>query len=403
MSSDPQQFQWSGTDASGTLCHGELAARSLLDARVALFEKQICVSKIRRLPPSASISARRRNRSDTLMIFSRQLASMLNAGMPLVQSLDIIELSTEQPAMRTTVASLRKDVAEGNALNLAMTKFPDVFDRLYINLVRAGEQSGTLEIMLERIAVYQEKYNATLKKLKKALMYPITVLLMAGAVTAVLLVKVVPQFASTFAGFGAELPAFTRLVLALADHTAAYGLQVLAVTTILLWRTRIYITNKPDRVRKFETLLFRLPLCGELMRDACLARFCQTLATTVSAGVPLVDAITASGQATGSYTYQDASRVMAQEISQGQSLVSSIRQCGLFPVMIVQLVHAGEQSGTLEIMLERCANNFELSVNSKVEGLTSLLEPLIMAILGLIIGGLMLAMYLPIFHLGAVL
>jgi type IV pilus assembly protein PilC len=403
MESELSQFQWWGKDANGTVCNGELAARSLLDARVALFEKQISISKIRRQRRSSSISARRRNRSDSLMVFSRQLASMLNAGMPLVQSLDIIEMSSEQQATRATVSSLRKDVAEGNALYLAMTKFPEMFDRLYVNLVRAGEQSGTLEVMLERIAVYQEKHNATLRKLKKALMYPVTVLLMAGAVTAVLLVKVVPQFASTFADFGAELPIFTRLVLAAADYTAAYGLQVLAATIILLWWTRIFIKSKPDRIRKFEGLLFRLPLFGELMRDACLARFCQTLATTVSAGVALVDAITASGEATGSYTYQDASRLIAQEISQGQSLVSSIRQCGLFPVMIVQLVHAGEQSGTLEIMLDRCASNFELSVNSKVDGLTSLLEPLIMAILGLIIGGLMLAMYLPIFHLGAVL
>jgi type IV pilus assembly protein PilC len=403
MPSRQRTYIWSGIDANGQERTDLIMSDSRLQALMSLYNIGISVTRIRRQrTPVFTLNATRITTTD-IVIFSRQIANLLRAGIPVADAIALIESYTENSRLRELLATLKTHVAEGATLHEGLAKFPRQFDSLYVNLVAAGEQSGTLDLMLERIADYQEKRQSLNSRIRKALTYPLTVLIIAGALTALVLVKVVPQFASTFADFGAELPAFTRMVLALADATARYGGAALLVVSTLALTLSAYLRCSETRMMMVDRLLLALPGVGTLLRDACLARLCSTLATTLKAGIPVVEALQATGGAAGNRVFNRACITIARQLGDGQGLTDAIRSTGLFPVMIVQLIHVGENSGTLEPMLEKCANNLEQGVDTLVDSLTSLLEPLIMALLGTIIGGLMLAMYLPVFRLGAVL
>jgi type IV pilus assembly protein PilC len=396
-------FQWTGIDAQGQVKSGIIVSDSRLHALVTLDTQGLKVTRVQRQRRPLSLRYKEPVKSSDIMVFSRQIANLLQAGIPVADALSILEMCTEKNTMRELVATLKDDVTEGAALSEGLVRFPEQFDSLYVNLVAAGEQSGTLDLMLERLAIYQETRGDLNARVKKALTYPLTVLIIAVAVTAILLVKVVPQFAGTFADFGAELPAFTRQVLALADATAQYGVAALLILMVIAMMLSQLVKRSEKRMTALDRLLLTLPILGRLLRDASLARFCSTLATTLKAGIPAMEAILAAGGASGNRVYQLACITIAHQVGDGLRLTNAIRATGLFPVMIVQLIHVGEESGTLESMLEKCATSLEQSVNTLVDSLTSLIEPLIMSVLGVIIGSLMLAMYLPVFRLGAVL
>jgi type IV pilus assembly protein PilC len=336
-------------------------------------------------------------------LFTRQIANMVKAGLPLLQTLSIVAAGAEHHRVRQLLSALHDRIATGGTFSEALAEHPQHFDQLFISLVTIGEHTGTLDTALERVAICRQRDAAVIRQVRKAMTYPLAVLITAMAVTAVLLIKVVPQFAATFADLGAPLPALTRSVMALSDLLIRFGwLWLLLVTAMGLSCCHLVRSSSGIRLL-FHRLLIRIPVLGALVRNAALARICRTLATTVAAGLTIVEALQLSAAAAGNLVYQKTCLDIIADIEQGQSLAFSIRKTGLFPVMITQLTSAGEESGTLDAMLERCADHYEHSVNDLLGSLTSLLEPLIMAILGVLVGGLMVAMYLPIFRLGAVL
>jgi type IV pilus assembly protein PilC len=304
--------------------------------------------------------------------------------------------------MKEVVFSIRDDVSAGNHFADAIRKFPRLFDELFCNLVESGEQSGALETMLDRLAMYKEKSEALKSKIKKAMNYPITVLAVAAIVTAILLIKVVPQFAETFSSFGAELPLFTQYVMRISDFMIAWWLYILVGVGV----GGFIFKEAKVRSKKFreglERLSLKLPVFGHIIEQSCLARFTRTLSTTFAAGVPLVDALTSVSGATGNIVYKNASLQIRDDVTSGQQLTASIKATERFPIMVLQMVSIGEESGALDAMLDKCATFYEAEVDNAVDGLTSMMEPLIMAVLGVLVGGLMIAMYMPIFQIGAV-
>lgn len=353
---------------------------------------------MRRWPGAGS-----RIKSRDLCLFTRQLANMIKAGLPLQQALTIVAAGTEHPRIRRLLTQLHEQVAAGGSFSEALSGQPQTFDRLFISMISIGEQSGTLDTTLARIAACQERDAAIISKVKKAMTYPMAVLATAILVTTVLLVKVVPQFATTFAELGAPLPALTQSVLVLSDLVIRRGWLWLAVMTGGSMCCYSLIQHNPGLRMQLHRLLLQLPVLGALVRSAALARICRTLTTTVTAGLTIVEALQLSATAAGNLVYQQACRDILVDVEQGQSLGFSIRKTGLFPVMMTQLTHVGEESGTLDAMLQKCADHYEQRVNELLDGVTGLLEPLIMAVLGALVGGLMVAMYLPIFRLGAAL
>jgi type IV pilus assembly protein PilC len=338
-----------------------------------------------------------------MLLLTQQTANMLKAGLPLLQALNIVAASTEHPRVRQLLSALQEKIAAGGRLSEALSEHPHNFNRLFISLTAVGEQSGTLDTALERLAGFQERDAALVSKVKKAMTYPLAVLATAILVTAVLLVKVVPQFAHTFADLGAPLPVFTQRVLQLSDLVITHGwLWAATLAGVALCCCRL-VQRKTGARMLYDRLLLRIPVLGALVRNAALARICRTLATTTAAGLSIVDALKLSATAAGNLLYQQTCLDILSDVEQGQSLGFSIRKTGVFPVMITQLTNAGEESGTLDAMLEKCAGHYEQRVNDLLDGLTGLLEPLIMVVLGALVGGLMVAMYLPIFRLGAAL
>jgi type IV pilus assembly protein PilC len=328
---------------------------------------------------------------------------MMKSGIPLVQSFEIVGESLENPSMRELVGLIRDDVAAGNNFADCIRKHPRYFDDLFCNLVDAGEASGALETMLDRLATYKEKSEALKSKIKKAMNYPIAVVGVAIVVTGILLVKVVPQFATTFSSFGADLPAFTLFVLNLSDLAIANWWKVI-IGAIVFGFVFKEAKLRSQAVRDvLDRVSLKLPIVGPILNTSCYARFTRTLATTFSAGVPLVDALDSVAGATGNIVYSTATKKIKDDVTTGQQLNFAIKNTTLFPVMITQMVGIGEESGALDAMLDKCAVYFEAEVDNAVDGLTALMEPMIMAVLGILIGGLMIAMYLPIFQLGAVM
>ena len=335
-----------------------------------------------------------------IALFTRQLSTMMEAGVPLVQSFEIVADGMDNPTMRDLILKLRDEVSAGNSFAAAVRTQPRYFDDLFCNLVAAGEQSGTLETMLDQLATHREKTEALRAKIKSAMHYPIAVLGVATVVSGILLVKVVPQFESIFAGFGAELPEFTRLVIAMSRWMQAWWVAIIfSIGTVLLVYREAYKRSPTVRNGR-ERLALKLPVLGNILNKSCIARFSRTLATTFAAGVPLVDALdTVSGSA-GNIVYKEAILQVRENVSGGSQLHASMKQANVFPNMVVQMVAVGEESGTLDRMLDKAASYYEDMVDNLVGGLTSLMEPMIMVILGVVIGGLIIAMYLPVFSMG---
>jgi len=395
-------YLWQGTDKNGKKTKGEMPGASQALVKAQLRKQGVNATRVKRKPKDLFGPRKQKITPNDIAIFSRQLATMMKAGIPLVQSFEIVGDSLENPSMATLVRNVRDEVAAGNNFADSIRKHPRYFDELFCNLVESGEQSGALETMLDRVATYKEKTEALKSKIKKAMNYPIAVVVVALVVTGILLVKVVPQFAETFSSFGADLPAFTLFVLGLSDLAIAHwwkAIIAIGIAGYCFKEARIRSKGFADFI---DRLSLKLPVIGPIIEKSCYARFTRTLSTTFAAGVPLVDALESVAGATGNIVYSSATRRIRDDVSAGQQLNFAIRTTNLFPVMINQMVGIGEESGALDDMLDKCATYYEAEVDNAVDGLTSLMEPIIMSVLGTLIGGLMIAMYLPIFQLGQV-
>ena len=393
-------YSWEGRDRKGQKVKGRTVAQNEQAVRGELRRQGIAATRIRK-HSTASRSGGKVNAGD-IAIFSRMLATMLGAGIPLVQAFEIIGAGHEKPSMQKLLLEIKADIEGGTSLHEALGKHPLHFDDLYVNLTEAGEQAGALESLLDKIATYKEKTEAIKKKVKKALFYPTAVLVVALVVTAILLIFVIPQFESLFKGFGADLPAFTQMVINLSRFVQSNGVFILMVLGGAGFAFG-YFYKRSRKMREFlDRVMLKFPIIGPILNKAAIARFARTLSTMFSAGVPLVEALDSVAGATGNIVYEDATMKIRDEVSTGQRLQRAMENTGLFPNMVVQMIAVGEESGSLDTMSGKVASFYEEDVDNAVESMSSLLEPLIMAILGVLVGGLVIAMYLPIFKLGAV-
>lgn len=396
-------FSYEGVDRKGAKIKGELPARNMALAKVNLRKQGITIKTIREKKKNILEGLMKKKVSTLdITIFTRQLATMMKAGVPLVQGFEIVAEGLENPSMREVVLGIKGEVEGGNTFAGALRKYPQYFDNLFCSLVESGEQSGALETMLDRVAIYKEKSELLKQKIKKAMKYPISVIVVAIIVTIILMVKVVPVFQELFQGFGADLPAFTQFVVNLSNWFQQYWfLFILGIGIIIT----IFIESK-KRSKKFRDLLDRAalkaPIFGDLVYKAIIARYSRTLATTFAAGVPLIDALESTAGATNNVVYEEAVLKIKEDVATGQQLQFAMRVTDKFPSMAVQMVAIGEESGALDAMLDKVATHYENEVDNAVDGLTSMMEPLIMAILGVLVGGLVIAMYLPIFQMGSV-
>jgi len=395
-------FAWEGTDRSGKKTKGEITSSNANIAKTELRKQGISPTRVSK--KSGGLSAlfnvgQKISPADTAL-FTRQLATMMKAGVPLVQSFEIVADGIDNPAMKELIIRIRDDVSAGNSFAHAIQANPEHFNDLYCNLIDAGEQSGALETMLERLATYMEKSEALKAKIKSALSYPISVLVVAGVVSAILLIKVVPQFEETFAGFGAELPEFTQLVVNMSRWMQEWWLAVAAAIAIVLFIRKETLKRSKAARDAQERFMLKMPIIGNILDKSCVARFARTLSTTFAAGVPLVDALESVSGAAGNVVYYNAIKKVKDDVSSGIQLNYSMKQTEVFPNMVIQMVSIGEESGALDGMLDKAATYYEDMVDNAVDGLTSLMEPIIMSFLGVVIGGLIIAMYLPIFSMG---
>ncbi|MEO6079095.1 MAG: type II secretion system F family protein [Steroidobacteraceae bacterium] len=392
-------FVWEGKDKRGKVVKGKSLAKDESALRAELRRQGVAPGRIKK--QSGKIGGGKPNAGD-IAVFSRQLATMLAAGIPLVQAFDIVGAGHEKASMQRLILDIKGDVEGGVSLHEALAKRPLYFDDLFVNLVEAGEQAGALESLLDKVATYKEKTEALKKKVKKALFYPTAVLVVAVVVTVILLVFVIPQFEELFKGFGADLPAFTQMVVGLSRFVQSKGIFI----AIVLGGAGYFVAYSYKRSRKMrqsvDRLTLRAPIIGPIMRKAAIARFARTLSTMFSAGVPLVEAMESVAGATGNIVYEDATLAMRDEVATGTRLQRAMENTNLFPNMVVQMIAVGEEAGALDEMSAKVASFYEEEVDNAVDAMSSLLEPLIMAILGVLVGGLVIAMYLPIFKLGAV-
>ncbi|PBQ13525.1 type II secretion system F family protein [Pseudomonas syringae] len=394
-------YTWEGVDKKGTKTSGELSGHNLALVKAQLRKQGINPTKVRKKSTSIFGKGKKIKPLD-IAFFSRQMATMMKAGVPLLQSFDIISEGAENPNMRTLVGSLKQEVSAGNSFATALRQKPEYFDDLFCNLVDAGEQAGALESLLDRVASYKEKTEKLKAKIKKAMTYPIAVLIVAIIVSGILLIKVVPQFQSVFAGFGAELPAFTLMVIGLSDIVQKWWLAILGLFFVGAFLfNRVYKQSQKFR-DNIDRFLLKIPIIGPLIFKSSVARYARTLATTFAAGVPLVEALDSVAGATGNVVFRNAVHKVKQDVSTGMQLNFSMRSTGVFPSLAIQMTAIGEESGALDNMLDKVATYYEDEVDNMVDNLTSLMEPMIMAFLGVIVGGLVIAMYLPIFQLGNV-
>lgn len=396
-------FTWSGTDKSGHATKGEIEASNQAMAKAQLRQQGIKPKSVKKKPKPLFGGQGKAIKAADIAIFTRQLATMLKAGVPLVQSFEIVEDGLEKPRMRELVKTIRNDVASGSGLAPSLAKHPRHFDDLFCSLVGSGEDSGTLEVMLDRVATYKEKTEQLKAKIRKAMTYPTAVVCVALVVCAILLIKVVPVFANTFQSFGSELPAFTQFVMDISDFVIAWWFVMLVGIIAVIFAFREIKLRSVAFSEWLDRLALRLPVVGGIVHDSVIARFSRTLATTFAAGVPLVDALNSTAGAAGNSVYAKAIRRIRDDVTTGTTLYNSIKVTGLFPNMLLQMVSIGEESGALDEMLDKVATHYEEAVDNAVDSLSSLMEPLIMSILGVLVGGLMIAMYLPIFMLGSVI
>ncbi len=394
-------FSWEGLDRKGAKVTGELAAPNLALVKAQLRKQGINPGKIRK--KSASLFKRgKRIKPLDIAMFTRQMATMMKAGVPLLQSFEIIGEGFENPNMRKLVDEVKQEVAAGNSFASSLRKKPEYFDELYCNLVDAGEQAGALETLLDRVATYKEKTEALKSKIKKAMNYPIAVILVAIIVSGILLIKVVPQFKSVFAGFGAQLPSFTLMVIGLSEVVQEWWYIIVGVAVAAIFVLR-HFYGKSQKFRDLvDRWLLKLPIIGGLLYKSAVARFARTLSTTFAAGVPLVEALDSVAGATGNVVFKNAVNRIKLDVSSGTQLNVSMRSTNTFPSLAIQMTAIGEESGALDSMLDKVASYYEAEVDNMVDSLTSLMEPMIMVVLGVLVGGLVIAMYLPIFQLGSV-
>ncbi len=395
-------FIWEGTDRKGKKIKGRSTAASEAAVRADLRRQGVVPTRIRKQRKSI-FSGQGKITTGDIALFSRQLATMLKAGIPLVQSFEIVGSGHENAAMQRLIMAVKTDVEGGSALADALSKHPLYFDDLFVNLVDAGEQAGALESLLEKIATYKEKTEAIKKKIKKALTYPAAVLIVALVVTTILLIFVIPAFEDLFKGFGADLPTFTRKVIDLSLFVRTKGFYLAALIGGSI-ATFIYFKKRSRPMRQFlDRMTLKSPIIGPIIQKASIARYARTLSTMFAAGVPLVEALESVAGATGNIVYENGVLAMRDEVATGQRLQHAMESTGLFPNMVIQMIAVGEESGSLDDMSAKVADFYEEDVDNAVDNLSSLLEPMIMSILGVLVGGLVVAMYLPIFKMGAVI
>ena len=392
-------YAWEGRDKRGQRVKGTASATDEAALRADLRRQGIATSRVRR--------QRERIRGGgvkaaDVAVFSRQLSTMLIAGIPMVQAFEIVASGVEKPSVRKLILAIKADVESGTSLHEALAKHPLYFDDLYVNLVRAGEQAGALDTLLEKIATYKEKSEATKKKVKKALFYPAAVLIVAFVVTLILMIYVIPEFQGLFKGFGANLPAFTLLVIHISQAVRHQGVWIAIVVGIAVWIFRYFYKRSRKLRELIDRMSLKIPIIGPILNKAAIARYARTLATMFAAGVPLVEALESVAGACGNIVYEDAVLKMRDEVATGQRLQRAMEARNVFPNMVVQMIAVGEEAGSLDTMAGKVATFFEAEVDNAVDSMSSLLEPLIMVILGVIVGGLVIAMYLPIFQLGNV-
>lgn len=397
-----ETFVWNGKNRKGQTVKGEMSASSVVEAKAILRRKGISANKIKKAPKPLFGFGGPKIEAEDICVVSRQIATMLSAGVTLIQTIDMIAEGSPKPPMRKMLNEIGNEVKAGNPLSNSLRKHPDHFDDLYCDLVKTGEQSGALENIYDRIATYKEKAEALKSKIKKAMFYPVAVLVVAFIVTTVLLVFVVPQFEEIFAGFGAELPGFTQFVLSISRFVQDYGpvIAVAAAIGVFMFR-RAYKSSQKLR-DSLDAKILKVPVIGDILIKASIARFTRTLSTTFAAGVPLMEALESAAGAAGNAVYRDAIRYIKTEVAGGEQMNVAMRTTSVFPDMVTQMIAIGEESGSVDDMLGKIATIYEREVDDMVDGLTALLEPLIMAVLGVVIGGLIVAMYLPIFQMGMV-
>ncbi len=391
-------FEWEGKDRNGKLVRGELRAAGENQVQAALRRQGVLATKIKKRRTRSGKSIKPKD----IAIFTRQLATMMKAGVPLLQSFDIVGRGNANPSVAKLLNDIRSDVETGTSLSSAFRKFPKYFDNLYCNLVEAGEAAGILEELLDRLATYMEKTEAIKSKIKSALMYPTSVVVVAFVVVAIIMIFVIPAFKQVFTSFGADLPAPTLFVMAVSELFVAYWWLIFGVIGGGLYFF-FQAWKRNERVQRvMDRLLLRVPIFGALIEKSCVARWTRTLATMFAAGVPLVEALDSVGGASGNTVYGDATAKIQQEVSTGTSLTNAMTNVNLFPSMVIQMTAIGEESGSIDHMLGKAADFYESEVDDMVAGLSSLMEPIIIVFLGVIIGGIVVSMYLPIFKLGQV-
>ncbi|AQA19764.1 type II secretion system protein F [Halioglobus japonicus] len=396
-------YIWSGTDKNGRNTKGEISASSQAMAKAQLRRQGVVPKSVKKKPKPLFGGKGKPIKPEDIATFTRQLATMMKAGVPLVQSFEIVADGADKETMREMIVAIKNDVASGTGLAPSLEKYPRHFDDLYCSLVASGEESGTLEVMLDRVATYKEKSEALKRKIKKAMTYPLAVIAVAVVVTVILLVKVVPTFAVTFRGFGSDLPAFTLFVLKISEFVQEWWFIFLIACIAAFFAFKEAKFRSVKFAEFLDKMALKAPVIGGIVHDAVIARFSRTLSTTFAAGVPLVDALESTAGAAGNAIYAKAIRQIKDDVTTGTTLYNAIRTTGLFPNLLLQMVSIGEESGSLDEMLDKVADHYEEAVDNAVDNLSALLEPMIMSILGVLVGGLLVAMYLPIFMLGTVI
>ncbi len=395
------EFVWEGKDSKGNKVKGETAGSNINLVKAGLRRQGITPTRVRKKAKPLFGGSTKINASE-ISIFSRQLATMMDAGVPLVQAFEIIGRGHENKGMQELLLAIKSDIESGSNLSEALAKHPMQFDELYCNLVRAGEHAGILDTILDKVATYKEKTEAIKGKIKKALFYPTAVIVVSFIITAILMIFVIPEFEKLFAGFGADLPAITKFVINLSQIFQNYWWAIFGSIGLAIYGV-IQAKRRSKGFNVFlDKVLLKTPIIGPILNKAAIARFARTLATMFAAGVPLVEAMDSVAGAVGNVVYGDAVRHMRDEVSTGTQLNVAMRQTDLFPNMVVQMTAIGEEAGSMDTMLSKVADFYEEEVDNAVDGLSSLLEPLIMTILGGLIGGLVIAMYMPIFQMGKV-
>jgi type IV pilus assembly protein PilC len=389
-------FTWEGKDKGGKIIRGEMRAGGEAVVNATLRRQGILVTKVKKQRRGSGGKVTEKD----ITLFTRQLATMMKAGVPLLQSFDIVSKGASNPAVGRLLIDIKTDVETGSALATAFRKYPLYFDALFCNLVAAGEQAGILETLLDRLATYKEKIQAIKSKIKAALFYPIAIIAVAFIITAVIMIFVIPAFKQVFTNFGADLPAPTLFVMAISDYFVQYWYLIFGVVGggiygfLEAWKRSLPVQIAMDR------FMLKLPVFGDLVRKSTIARWTRTCSTMFAAGVPLVEALDSVGGASGNFVYQNATKQIQQEVMTGTQLTVAMQNANVFPAMVIQMVSIGEETGALDAMLGKIADFYEAEVDDAVEALSSLMEPMIMVVLGTLIGGMVIAMYLPIFKMG---